>query len=98
MTGQFLDGVLVAENSMQGPFADASPDLVLLEGFFEQMPQADTVRLQGLAVASADTEKDAGFSALVRRCALNGRIDFLRSELTLSEQELVDSFCVSASN
>lgn len=98
VTGQFVDGALDAESSMQGLFMDLSPDLVLLEGYFEPTPQAEILGLQGIAVASAETEKGAGFSALVRRCALNGRIDFRRSELTLSEQELVDSFCASASN
>ncbi len=98
VTGQFVDGILVAETVMQGPFMDTSPDLVLLEGFYEPMSRADTVGLQGIAVASADTEKAAGFGELVRRCALNGRTDFVRSELALNDQDLVNSFCVSATN
>ncbi|MEM7076302.1 MAG: hypothetical protein AAGA28_15945 [Pseudomonadota bacterium] len=96
--GRFVDGTLVAETVMQGPFMDGSPDLVLLEGFFQPMPRSDTLSLHGIAVASATAEQDIDPDEPVRRCALHGRTDFLRSALTTSEEEMVNSFCVSATN
>jgi hypothetical protein len=96
--GQFVDGAIEAETVMRGPFMGAEPELVLLEGIFQPMPTDDSLSLQGIAVASAVSEGDIGFGELVRRCAFNGRTDFSRSALTPHEQELVNSFCVSASN
>lgn len=98
VSGRFVDGAILADTVMQGPFMDTSPDLILLEGFYHPMPATDSLSLHGIAVASAASEQDVGFDTLVRRCALYGRTDFLRSTLTSSEEETVSSFCVSASN
>jgi len=97
-TGRFVDGKIMADTVMQGPFMGPPPDLVLLEGFFQSMPATDSLSLHGIAVTSAAAEQDAGVDELVRRCAFNGRTDFVRNALTPSEEEVVNSFCVSASN
>lgn len=96
--GPYVDGTILAESVVQGPFIDATPDLFLLEGVFQPMPATDSVSLHGYAVANAAAEQGLEFDELVRRCALRGRTDFLRSTLNEIEEEMVNSFCVSASN
>lgn len=98
VSGQFERDKVVVNTVMQGPFMGPSPDLVLLEGYFQPTTSSTSLSLQGIAVASAAVEQDVGLDQLVRRCALNGRTDFLLSDLTSSEAELVSSFCISASN
>jgi len=98
VSGQFKDGKVMADTVMAGPFMDASPDLVLLEGYFHPMKASDSLSLQGVAIASASSERDVDQYQLVRRCSLNGRIDFEMSALTQSDADMVNSFCVSASN
>lgn len=98
VSGQFENGKIVVEIVTAGPFMDTAPNLVLLEGYFQTMASSQSLGLQGIAIASASVEQDVGLDQLVRRCALNGRTDFLLSDLTASEAELVNSFCISASN
>ncbi|WP_120501869.1 hypothetical protein [Roseovarius sp. EL26] len=98
ISGQFENGVIVMDTAMEGPFMGSSPDLVLLEGYFQPMAASNSLSLQGVAIASAEGERDVGLDQLVRRCSLSGRIDFLLSDLTQSDAELVKSFCISASN
>jgi hypothetical protein len=98
ISGQFKNGEIVVETAMGGPFMGFSPDLVLLEGYYQPMAASNSVSLQGVASASAIGERDVALNQLVRRCALNGRIDFSLSDLTQSDAELVNSFCISASH
>ncbi len=98
VAGQFENDKIVVETVVEGPFMGVAPDLVLLEGYFRPTDSSRSLSLQGIAVASATVEQDVGLNQLVRRCALNGRTDFLMSDLTPSEAELVNSFCISASN
>ncbi len=98
ISGQFENGVIVVDTAMEGPFMGPAPDLVLLEGYFQPMAASNSLSLQGVAIASATVEQNVGLDELVRRCSLNGRIDFSLSDLTQSDIELVNSFCISASN
>jgi hypothetical protein len=98
VTGRFENGLVIVGSAMEGPFMDASPDLMLLEGYFQPMPANDVLSLQGVAIASAAGERDAGLDKLVRRCSLNGRTDFSRGDLTQGDADIVNSFCISASN
>lgn len=98
VSGQFESVALTAEEITSGPFMGPEPDLVLLEGFYQPMPNSTALSLQGVAVASAASEATTSLNELVRRCALNGRTDFSRSALTAVEEDIVNSFCVSASN
>lgn len=98
VSGRFETDAIIVEDANQGPFAGQPPDLILLEGVFLPMASSDSLSLQGVAVTSTAAEQDGGRGDLVRRCALKGRTDFQRSELNSVEEELVSSFCVSASN
>mgnify|MGYP000093892714 CR=1 FL=1 len=98
VSGWFEDGLVTVDAVMEGPFMDTSPDLVLLEGYFQPMPASDVLSLQGIAIASAANERVSGLGQLVRRCSLNGRTDFIKGDLTQSDAEIVNSFCISASN
>jgi hypothetical protein len=98
VSGQFENGRIAVDTAVEGPFMGASPDLVLLEGYFQPMTASNSLSLQGVAIASAASERVVGLDQLVRRCSLNGRTDFLLSDLTQSDAEMVNSFCISASN
>jgi len=98
VSGQFTNGVIVVETAMEGTFMGPSPDLALLEGYFQPLAASDALGLQGVAIAGAASEREVVLDHLVRRCALKGRTDFSRSDLTQSDAELVASFCSSASN
>lgn len=98
VSGRFEDGLVIVDAVMEGLFMDVSPDLVLLEGYFQPTPANEVLSLQGVAIASIASEPDAGLDQLVRRCSLNGRTDFLRGDLTHAEADIVNSFCISASN
>ncbi|MEO3415748.1 hypothetical protein AAFO92_13920 [Roseovarius sp. CAU 1744] len=98
VTGQFLDGKIKAVSVTDGLFTGPSPELVLLEGFYRSMKSSGELNLHGIAFASATVEQDVGSGVLVRRCAWKGRTDFSRSALSEKDEEMVSSFCVSASN
>ena len=49
ISGQFKNGEIVVETAMGGPFMGFSPDLVLLEGYFQPMTSSNSLSLQGVA-------------------------------------------------
>lgn len=98
VSGKYKNGEVLVESVLQGPFMGDSPDLVLLEGYFQSVSASDSFSLHGVSSTSAVSDTDIGVDQLVRRCSVNGRMDFLISDLNQSDAELVRSFCISASN
>ncbi|MEM8803871.1 MAG: hypothetical protein AAGF55_15200 [Pseudomonadota bacterium] len=96
--GIFQDGAIIANSVEEGAFDGPTPGLVLLEGAYQTTDATDLVSLQGIAFASSNAEESVGSEGLVRHCAWNGRTDFLRNTLSANEQEIVASFCISATN
>ena len=74
------------------------PDLVLLEGYFRPASAGNSLSLQGLGSTRAKSDTDVGVDRLVRRCSVNGRMDFAMSDFSQHDADLVASFCISASN
>lgn len=97
VSGRFENGAIMVDTVIEGPFMGPSPDLLLLEGYFQSTSVHEALSLQGVAVSNAAAERNADPNP-VRRCALRGRTDYVRSELTAEERDTVRSFCVSASN
>ncbi|MEM7067264.1 MAG: hypothetical protein AAF478_00145 [Pseudomonadota bacterium] len=98
VSGKYRNGEVFVESAAQGPFMGDSPDLVLLEGYFHLQSASDSFSLHGVGSTSSTNDTDIGIEQLVRRCSVNGRMDFLIGDLSQSDAEIVRSFCISASN
>ena len=95
-TGQYAQGAVSIDNVTAGTFMQETPDLLLLEGFYQSMDGSDEFTLQGVGRTSAASVSSSGLQP-VRRCAVGGRLDFVESDLSPEDIAMIASFCVSVS-
>lgn len=89
------EGFTITESEI-GVFRGTVPDLLLAEGFFDKPNEAgDATLLTVNARMALDTDAFGG-DQKIRRCALNGRFDYVRSALSAEDAQIINDFCISA--
>ncbi|MEO0624696.1 MAG: hypothetical protein AAF183_21180 [Pseudomonadota bacterium] len=95
VTGKYQrDGFAVVDTEI-GVFKGAVPDLLLVEGFFDEPNPAGDAILLTIDARMALNGGAAGSDQKVRRCALHGRVDYERSTLSEGDVKTIDDFCIS---